>query len=99
MAVLGRIRPLAPLPANDPVGWKPGAETDRTEVCSAPKEDTAPRGAAGGGWRKPDFQSVRGPPSPGMPGGNSLLAARKAVMLTMPQTIVSKGPDAEEWMS
>jgi hypothetical protein len=36
MAVVGRIRPLAPLPANDPVGWKPGAETDRTEVCSAP---------------------------------------------------------------
>jgi hypothetical protein len=34
-----------------------------------------------------------------MPGGKSLLAARKAVMLTMPQTIDSKVPDAEEWTS
>ena len=67
-------------------------------VQNFPNADTAPRGAVGGGWRKPDFQSVRGP-SLGMPGGNSLLAARKAVMLTMPQTIDSKVPDAEEWMS
>jgi hypothetical protein len=60
--------------------------------------DTAPRGAAGGGWRKPDFQSVRGP-SLGMPVGNCLLSARKTVMLTMPQAIDSEVPDPEEWMS
>ena len=67
-------------------------------VPKFPKADMAPRGAAGGGWRKPDFQSVRGP-SLGMPVGNCLLSARKTVMLTMPQAIDSEVPDPEEWMS
>ena len=57
-----------------------------------------PPAEAGGGWRKPDFQSVRGP-SLGMPVGNCLLSARKTVMLTMPQAIDSEVPDPEEWMS
>ena len=39
-----------------------------------------------GGWRKPDFQSVRRP-SLGVPIGDCLLSARKAVMPTMPQAI------------
>jgi hypothetical protein len=63
-----------------------------------PKAGTAPRSAAGGGWRKPDFQSVRRP-SLGVPIGNCLLSARKAVMPTMPQAIDSEVPDPEEWMS
>ena len=38
-------------------------------------------------------------PSLGMPVGNCLLSACKAVMLTMPQAINSEVPDPEEWMS
>ena len=40
-----------------------------------PKAGTAPRSAAGGGWRKPDFQSVRRPSLGVRPRGVDVVAA------------------------